>query len=269
MKKIKRFIVLTMLILTTTSIFARSINIKGITEILKLTAKIYMQQQLMGTEQIQQGLSMINQINNQVKQIENQYAILKSLGQEISQGNLTNIESYYREMGYMLDSYKSTMLDVEDLSQKYKESFEENPAEYEKLGFTKEYIEKMDKNIRQARKESNTALYDFMVSKGFAAKIGADEQNLKMLLNASKNSTGVVEALQITNSLLGQISSNITQLGILSETANKAQAMATNTDSQEIENSKKELERLKKLQQISDEKKMQELRRKTSKSIRL
>ena len=126
----------------------------------------------------------------------------------------------------------------------------------------------MDKNIREARQESNNALYDVMTSKGFAAKLGADEQNLQTLLNASKNSTGVVEALQVTNSLLGQISANINQLGILTETANKAQAMSSNTESQEIEMAKKELENAKNNQEIKEKEKVQELKKK-NKSIRL
>lgn len=268
MKKIKKFIILAIIVLSTTNIYAKSINIKGITEILKLVAKIYTQQQLMGTEQIQQGLSLMNQIQNQVRQIENQYAMLKSLGQEISQGNLTNIESYYNEMGYMLNTYKSTMFDVENLSKKYKESFEKNPIEYKKLGFTKEYIEKMDKNIREARQESNNALYDIMTSKNFAAKLGADQQNLQTLLNASKNSTGVVEALQVTNNLLGQISTNISQLGLLTEAANKAQAMSSNTESQEIESSKQKLEEISSRQEKKEQEKVQELKKK-NKSIRL
>lgn len=267
MKKIKKFIILAILVLSTTNIYAKSISIKGITEILKVVAKIYAQQQLMGIEQVQQGMSMIQQIDNQVRQIENQQAMLKNLGQEISQGNLTNVESYYRELGYTLDEYKSTMLDVENLSKKYMESFKLNPEMFKKLGFTKEYMEKMDKNIREARQESNNALYDVMTSKGFAAKLGADQQNLQTLLNASKNSTGVVEALQVTNNLLGQISTNISQLGVLTETANKAQAMSTNSDSQELESSKQELDKAKEAQEKNDEKKMQELKKKNSKSI--
>lgn len=248
--------------------FRKKGGIKGLGEVIGLLTKIYTQQQLMGTEQIQQGLSLMNQIQNQVRQIENQYAMLKSLGQEISQGNLTNIESYYNEMGYMLNTYKSTMFDVENLSKKYKESFEKNPIEYEKLGFTKEYIEKMDKNIREARQESNNALYDVMTSKGFAAKLGADQQNLQTLLTASKNSTGVVEALQVTNNLLGQISTNISQLGLLTEAANKAQAMSSNTESQEIESSKQKLEEISSRQEKKEQEKVQELKKK-NKSIRL
>ncbi|MGY0395042.1 hypothetical protein [Fusobacterium sp. SYSU M8A802] len=44
MKKIKKFIILAIIVLSTTNIYAKSINIKGITEILKLVAKIYTQQ---------------------------------------------------------------------------------------------------------------------------------------------------------------------------------------------------------------------------------
>lgn len=83
------------------------------------------------------------------------------------------------------------------------------------------------------------------------------------------NITGVVETLQITNSILGQISTNISQLGLLSETANKAQAMSTNTDSQEMENSKVELENAKKTQKLNDQIKMQELINKSKKSIKI
>lgn len=161
------------------------------------------------------------------------------------------------------------MLDTENLSKRYVELFKEKPKEFEKLGFNQDYIEKMDRNIREARQESNTALYDVMVSKGFAAKVGADEQNLKMLLEASKSSTGVVETLQITNSILGQISTNISQLGLLSETANKAQVMATNTDSQELETSKSKLEQAKQSQKTNDNLKMQELINKSKKSIKI
>lgn len=223
----------------------------------------------MGTEQIQQGMSLITQIENQVRQIENQYTMLKRFSDELAQGNLTHLEDYYREFGYMLDSYDSIMLDTENLSKRYVELFKEKPKEFEKIGVTQEYMEKMDKNIREARQESNTALYDVMVSKGFAAKIGADEQNLKMLLEASKSSTGVVETLQITNSLLGQISANISQLGLLSETANKAQAMATNTESQEVEHGKEELEKIKENQTLNEEKMIQKLRKEAGKSIKL
>lgn len=268
-KILKRMVLIVLLVLSTTTVFSRSISIKGISEILKLVTKIYAQQQLMGAEQLQQGLSLMHQIENQVRQIENQYAILKQLSNEISQGNLTHLEDYYREVGYMLDSYNSIMLDTENLSKRYTELFKEKPEEFEKLGFSEDYMEKMDKNIREARQESNTALYDIMVQKGFAAKVGADEQNLKMLLNASKTSTGVVEALQITNSILGQISANISQLGLLTETANKAQAMATNTDSQELETSKQELDKAKRDQKKVDQIKMQELINKSKKSIKL
>lgn len=270
MKKIlKKLLIGALVVLSTTIIYSKSISIKGITEILKVVTKIYTQQQLMGTEQIQQGMSLITQIENQVRQIENQYTMLKRFSDELAQGNLTHLEDYYREFGYMLDSYDSIMLDTENLSKRYVELFKEKPKEFEKLGFNQDYIEKMDRNIREARQESNTALYDVMTSKGFAAKVGADEQNLKMLLNASKTSTGVVETLQITNSILGQISTNISQLGLLSETANKAQAMSTNTDSQEIENSKVELENAKKTQKLNDQIKMQELINKSKKSIKI
>lgn len=269
-KILKRItLVILLVLLSTSTVFSKSISIKGITEILKVVTKIYTQQQLMGTEQIQQGMSLINQIENQVRQIENQYAILKRLSDEISQGNLTHLEDYYRELGYMLDSYNSVMLDAENLSGKYIDLFKERPKEFEKLGFTEEYMKRMDNNIRQARQESNTALYDVMTSKGFAAKIGADEQNLQTLLNASKSSTGVVETLQITNSILGQISTNISQLGLLSETANKAQAMATNTESGELENSKQEIEQAKETQKARDDMKMQELKKKANKSLKL
>lgn len=269
-KILKKIVLIVLLaVFSTTTIYSKSISIKGISEILKLVTKIYTQQQLMGTEQIQQGMSLLNQIENQVRQIENQYTILKGLSTEISQGNLTHLEDYYRELGYMLDSYDSIMLDTENLSKKYMELFKEKPKEFEKLGFNKDYMEKMDKNIREARQQSNTALYDVMTSKGFAAKLGADEQNLRTLLNASKTSTGVVETLQITNSILGQISTNISQLGLLTETANKAQAMATNTDSQELENSKLELERAKETQKLNDEQRIQELRKRAQKSITL
>lgn len=270
MKKIlKKLLIGALVVLSTTTIYSKSISIKGITEILKVVSKIYTQQQLMGTEQIQQGMSLITQIENQVRQIENQYTMLKRFSDELAQGNLTHLEDYYREFGYMLDSYDSIMLDTENLSKRYVELFKEKPKEFEKLGFNQDYIEKMDRNIREARQESNTALYDVMTSKGFAAKVGADEQNLKMLLNASKTSTGVVETLQITNSILGQISTNISQLGLLSETANKAQAMSTNTDSQEMENSKVELENAKKTQKLNDQIKMQELINKSKKSIKI
>jgi|GEM_PF-2668659 P-type conjugative transfer protein TrbJ len=270
MKKIlKKLLIGALVVLSTTTIYSKSISIKGITEILKVVTKIYTQQQLMGTEQIQQGMSLITQIENQVRQIENQYTMLKRFSDELAQGNLTHLEDYYREFGYMLDSYDSIMLDTENLSKRYVELFKEKPKEFEKLGFNQDYIEKMDRNIREARQESNTALYDVMTSKGFAAKVGADEQNLKMLLNASKTSTGVVETLQITNSILGQISTNISQLGLLSETANKAQAMSTNTDSQEMENSKVELENAKKTQKLNDQIKMQELINKSKKSIKI
>ena len=270
MKKIlKKLLIGALVVLSTTTIYSKSISIKGITEILKVVTKSYTQQQLMGTEQIQQGMSLITQIENQVRQIENQYTMLKRFSDELAQGNLTHLEDYYREFGYMLDSYDSIMLDTENLSKRYVELFKEKPKEFEKLGFNQDYIEKMDRNIREARQESNTALYDVMTSKGFAAKVGADEQNLKMLLNASKTSTGVVETLQITNSILGQISTNISQLGLLSETANKAQAMSTNTDSQEMENSKVELENAKKTQKLNDQIKMQELINKSKKSIKI
>lgn len=270
MKKIlKKLLIGALVVLSTTTIYSKSISIKGITEILKVVTKIYTQQQLMGTEQIQQGMSLITQIENQVRQIENQYTMLKRFSDELAQGNLTHLEDYYREFGYMLDSYDSIMLDTENLSKRYVELFKEKPKEFEKLGFNQDYIEKMDRNIREARQESNTALYDVMTSKGFAAKVGADEQNLKMLLNASKTSTGVVETLQITNSILGQISTNISQLGLLSETANKAQAMSTNTDSQEMEISKGELENAKKTQKLNDQIKMQELINKSKKSIKI
>lgn len=270
MKKIlKKFLIGAIVVLSTTTIYSKSISIKGITEILKIVTKIYTQQQLMGTEQIQQGMSLITQIENQVRQIENQYTMLKRFSDELAQGNLTHLEDYYREFGYMLDSYDSIMLDTENLSKRYVELFKEKPKEFEKIGITQDYMEKMDKNIREARQESNTALYDVMVSKGFAAKVGADEQNLKMLLEASKSSTGVVETLQITNSLLGQISANVSQLGLLSETANKAQAMATNTESQEIETSKKELEQIKNKQKNKEEEIMQKLRKEARKSIKL
>lgn len=270
MKKIlKKLLIGALVVLSTTTIYSKSISIKGITEILKVVTKIYTQQQLMGTEQIQQGMSLITQIENQVRQIENQYTMLKRFSDELAQGNLTHLEDYYREFGYMLDSYDSIMLDTENLSKRYVELFKEKPKEFEKLGFNKDYIEKMDKNIREARQESNTALYDVMTSKGFAAKVGADEQNLKMLLNASKTSTGVVETLQITNSILGQISTNISQLGLLSETANKAQVMATNTDSQELETSKSKLEQAKQSQKTKDNLKMQELINKSKKSIKI
>jgi P-type conjugative transfer protein TrbJ len=267
MKKFKKLFITLALVIFTTNICAKSISIKGITEILKVVTKIYTQQQLMGTEQIQQGMSLINQIENQVRQIENQYTMLKNLSTQISQGNIAYIEDYYRELGYMLDSYNSVMLDTEKLSSKYMDAFNTNTDEFENMGFTREYMERMDQNIRQARQESNTALYDVMTSKGFAAKVGADQQNLQTLLNASKSSTGIVEALQVTNSLLGQISSDISQLGVLVETSNKAQAMATNTESQELENSKRELDQLKERQEFLDNKKMLELKNKAGKSV--
>lgn len=266
--RLKKIIIILMAILSINS-YSKSISIKGITELLKVATKIYAQQQLMGVEQIQQGMSLINQIDNQVRQIENQYAMLKNLSEQISQGNISYLEDYYREIGYMLDSYDSIMLDTQKLSNRYTELFKEKPQEFEKIGITKEYMEKMDQNIRQARQESNTALYDVMTSKGFSAKIGADQQNLQTLLNASKSSTGVVEALQVTNSLLGKISSDINQLGILVETSNKAQAMAKNTESQEVESGKKELEIIKRNQELKEEKKMQELKTLTGKSIKL
>ena len=260
MKKFKKLFITLALVIFTTNICAKSISIKGITEILKVVTKIYTQQQLMGTEQIQQGMSLINQI-------ENQYTMLKNLSTQISQGNIAYIEDYYRELGYMLDSYNSVMLDTEKLSSKYMDAFNTNTDEFENMGFTREYMERMDQNIRQARQESNTALYDVMTSKGFTAKVGADQQNLQTLLNASKSSTGIVEALQVTNSLLGQISSDISQLGVLVETSNKAQAMATNTESQELEHSKKELKKLKERQKFLDNKKMLELKNKAGKSV--
>lgn len=269
MKRLKKLFIALTLVVFTTNVCAKSISIKGISEILKVVTKIYTQQQLMGTEQIQQGMSLITQIDNQVRQIENQYAMLKNLSTQISQGNIAYIEDYYRELGYMLDSYKSAMFDTEKVSNKYMELFKEKPQEFEKIGITKEYMQKMDQNIRQARQESNTALYDVMTQKGFVAKVGADQQNLQTLLNASKSSTGVVEALQVTNSLLGKISSDINQLGVLVETSNKAQAMATNTESQEIENGKKELEIIKRNQELKEEKKMQELKNQAGKSITL
>ena len=256
MKKFKKLFITLALVIFTTNICAKSISIKGITEILKVVTKIYTQQQLMGTEQIQQGMSLINQIENQVRQIENQYTMLKNLSTQISQGNIAYIEDYYRELGY-----------TEKLSSKYMDAFNTNTDEFENMGFTREYMERMDQNIRQARQESNTALYDVMTSKGFAAKVGADQQNLQTLLNASKSSTGIVEALQVTNSLLGQISSDISQLGVLVETSNKAQAMATNTESQELENSKRELDQLKERQEFLDNKKMLELKNKAGKSV--
>ncbi|STO26876.1 conjugal transfer protein TrbJ [Fusobacterium necrogenes] len=267
--KIKKLLIGIATILLSTTLFAKSISIKGITEILKVVTKIYTQQQLMGTEQIQQGLSLINQIENQVRQIENQYAMLKNLSTQISQGNIVYIEDYYRELGYMLDSYKSAMFDTQKVSDRYMELFKEKPQEFEKIGITKEYMEKMDQNIRQARQESNTALYDVMTQKGFAAKVGADQQNLQTLLNASKSSTGIVEALQVTNSLLGKISSDINQLGILVETSNKAQAMAKNTESQEVESSKQKLEEISSRQEEKENIKLQELKTLTGKSIKL
>lgn len=269
MKRLKKLFIILSLLVFTINIFAKSISIKGIAEILQLVAKIYTQQQLMGTEQIQQGLSLINQIENQVRQIENQYAMLKNLSTQISQGNITYIEDYYRELGYMVDSYKSAMFDTQKLSNRYMELFKEKPQEFEKIGITKEYMEKMDQNIRQARQESNTALYDVMTQKGFAAKVGADQQNLQTLLNASKSSTGIVEALQVTNSLLGKISSDINQLGILVETSNKAQAMAKNTESQEVESSKQKLEEISSRQEEKENIKLQELKTLTGKSIKL
>lgn len=268
-KSIKKIAIITMLLISTTTVFPKSISIKGITEILKVVTKIYTQQQLMGTEQIQQGISLINQIENQVRQIENQYTMLKNLSEQISQGNIEYVYDYYRELGYMLDSYKSAMFDTQKVSDRYMELFKEKPEEFEKIGITKEYMEKMDQNIRQARQESNTALYDIMTQKGFAAKVGADQQNLQTLLNASKSSTGIVETLQVTNSLLGKISSDINQLGVLVETSNKAQAMAKNTESQEVEHGKKELEVIKRNQELTEEKRMQELKNQTRKSIKL
>lgn len=269
MKKLKKLFMAITLVVFTTNVCARSISIKGITEILKVVTKIYTQQQLMGTEQIQQGMSLITQIENQVRQIENQYAMLKNLSEQISQGNIAYIEDYYRELGYMLNSYNSAMFDTQKLSDKYMDLFKKKPEEFEKIGISKDYMEKMDQNIRQARQESNTALYDVMTQKGFAAKVGADQQNLQTLLEASKSSTGMVEALQVTNSLLGKISSDINQLGILIETSNKAQAMAANTESQEVEHGKKELEIIKKNQEINEEKRMQELKNQAGKSIKL
>lgn len=268
-KTLKKLLIGALVVLSTTTIYSKSISIKGITEILKVVTKIYTQQQLMGTEQIQQGMSLITQIDNQVRQIQNQYEMLKRLEEQISQGNILYLEDYFREFGYMIDSYDSIMLETEKLSDKYMELFKEKPQEFEKIGITQDYMEKMDQNIREARQMSNTALYDVMTSKGFSAKLGADEQNLKTLLNASKSSTGVVETLQITNSILGQISTNISQLGLLNETATKAQAMATNTESQEIESGKKELDTIKKNQKLKEEKRLQEMKKLTGKSIKL
>ena len=221
-------------------------------------------------ESIKQTAHDVTKINNQVSQIKNQLQILKGLSEDIANGNITNLDSFFREINYMLGSYNSILLDSQEIADKYWKLFETDPAGFEnQVGFGEPYLKEMERKIGEARKQSNTALYDVMTQQGFAAKIGADNQNLQTLLNASKTGTGVIEVLQVTNSLLGQISTNISKLGVLTETATKAQAMATNTDSQELGTSKKELKKAMETQKLKDEVKMQELINKSKKSIKL
>lgn len=271
MKKFRKFILILLIIsVTGTTVFGRfGRRGSGLGKLVGLVSQIAANQVIMKTELGQQGMKMVTQINNQVRQIENQLAILKGLSQEIASGNLTNIDAFYREMNNMLDSYKSIMLDTSRISSDYLKIYDKNRETFEKAGISEETIREVNQNMIEARNQSNLALYDVMTQKGFAAKIGADEQNLKMLLNASKSSTGVVEALQVTNSLLGQISSNISQLGLLVETASKAQAMSTNTESQELQQSREQLIEYISRQKLNEDKKMQEMKSKARKSISL
>lgn len=259
--------ILILLFLITSLSFSR--GIKGLGKLVGIALEISKKQGLMQIEQVQQGFQMLQQIQNQVQQIENQYTLLKGLSKEISEGNFLNVDAFYNELGYMYDSYKSVMLDSSELAKKYTELYETNPEKLEQMGFGEEYIKEMNRNMREARRQSDMALYDVMVSKGFSAKIGADKQNIKTLLNASKSATGVVEALQVTNALLGQISKNITQLGIMTEGSIKANAMATTTASKDIEASQRELEDIKQDQQKNDDRIIREMKQKLNKKIRI
>ncbi|MGL5569272.1 MAG: hypothetical protein ACRDB9_08520 [Cetobacterium sp.] len=203
----------------------------------------------------QSAIEAVKQTKTQADQLKSQIQMIKNLSEEVSNGNISKIDRVFRELEISMTQYKSLIFDSENLTKKYWTLLNKDSDDFiNNMGFGEEYLKEIDRRNKEARRLSDNALYDVMTQSGFSAKLGADQQNIQTLLNASKTSDGVLEAIQVTNSILGQMSESLLKLGIVTETSVKAEAMSKSTESGELQNAQK---KLKDVTEATDEKNKQ------------
>lgn len=223
MKKIKFFLLL--MILVSGISYAKTISIKGFSEMLSIVKKIAQTQTGMNLELLEQGVNQVKQLENEYKMLENEYKNLLRLGQEVKDGNIYALESLVQQLVNIKSNALSMIYDQNEIIGQYWEVFKKDPEAFEEVtGFNEESIKEINRQTRIAEKEARNAVYDAMTSAGFVADIENDEANVRRLVQAAGSSEGALQALQAIAHLIGNTNSILLKIGTQIESIGKMNA---------------------------------------------
>lgn len=226
MKKNKTLAIVCFILLSiSTTIFSKTVSVSGMNDLLKIASQISKTQMGMETEMLDQGLSMIKQIENEKMMIEQGITNLKQLEGVISNTNIDNINLTVNKMLNLQSDANSFIYKQEKIVNEYWDLYKKSPEDFEGVtGFNPESLVALDAQVMKAKQMKDNAVYDSMVQSGFSAKLGQDRENIKMLLDASKTADGALQAQQATNNLIGQTNSTLLEIRTLLETGIKLAA---------------------------------------------
>lgn len=218
-------LMLSLFILTFTFSLSKTVSVSGMTQLLKTTTKIASTQTQMDLKMVEDGIKQAKSLENQYQQLKYEIQNLKNLGENISDGNIDQINRFLKQIENTKSSSMSIINNQDRLVNEYRNIYKANPEAFENItGYNKESLDSLKRQVTKAKDQTNYMLYDAVTQAGYSAKLNDDTHNLNSLLEASKSSKGALEVLQVTNNILGAQSTTLLEIRQLLETSVKLMA---------------------------------------------
>ncbi len=248
---------------------SKTVSVSGMTQLLKTTTKIASTQTQMDLKMVEDGIRQAKSLENQYQSLQYEIQNLKNLGEGISDGNISKINSFLKQIENTKDSSMSIINNQKRLVDEYRKIYKENPEAFEEItGFNEESLRAMNRQVTRAKDQTNYMLYDAVTQAGYSAKLNNDTHNLNSLLEASKSSKGALEVLQITNNILGAQNTTLLEIRQLLETVVKLMASVESNKNTVNSSQEKTLEVILKKLDTDSYNQMQEIKKTTNKNIK-
>ena len=218
-------LMLSLFILTFTLSLSKTVSVSGMAQLLKTTTKIASTQTQMDLKMVEDGIKQAKSLENQYQQLKYEIQNLQNLGENISDGNINQINRFLNQIENTKNSSMSIINNQDRLVNEYRSIYKANPEAFENItGYNKESLDSLKRQVTKAKDQTNYMLYDAVTQAGYSAKLNNDTHNLNSLLESSKSSKGALEVLQVTNNILGAQSTTLLEIRQLLETSVKLMA---------------------------------------------
>lgn len=248
---------------------SKTVTVAGMSQLLKTATKIAATQTQMDLKMVEDAIKQTQALENQYEMLQYEIKNLKSLGEEISDGNINRINNFLKKIENTKENSMSMLNNQDKLVNKYREIYKANPEAFENItGYNKESLDAIKSQVTKAKDETNYMLYEAVTQAGYSAKLNYDTHNINSLLQASKSSKGALEVLQVTNNILGAQSVTLLEIRQLLETSVKLMASIESSKSTTNSASERTLDEIMANMEETSQKQIGEIEKKMNKNIK-